>query len=183
MAQTNEQGRSGWDLVFGGLMIVGGIIVLSNVVIATAVSVLFLGWTALLAGVAGLVISLFRVRKEGFWSALLGSGLVAVLGLVMVRNPSLTAVSLTLVTGAVFLTTGVARIAAAFHFEEARVPLLIGGGLSTLLGLVVLFNLFTASLTLLGILLGIQMLTEGVAVMVAGRGAFTPRFRGQPATS
>ncbi|TIC84163.1 DUF308 domain-containing protein [Nocardioides sp. GY 10127] len=165
--------RTGWDLLLGGLMVLGGVIVLSYATVATVVSVLFTGWTTLILGVVGLVIALTRIGKEGFWTGLLGSGLFTVLGLVMVRNPAVAAVSLTLVAGAMFLTTGIARLAAAVQIKEARVPLIISGGMSTLLGLVILFNLFAASFTLLGVLLGIEMLFEGFAVMIAGRSNLT----------
>lgn len=170
MAATGTaKGSRVWDLVLGGLMVVGAFIVLGNAVLATVFSVLFAGWTALILGIVGLVIAATRIGKAGFWTGLIGSGLVAVLGLVMVRNPGVAAVSLTLVAGAMFLTTGIARLAAAAQIPEARVALLIGGGVSTLLGLMILFNLFSASLSLLGVLLGIQMLSEGIAIMVAGR--------------
>ena len=40
---------------------------------------------------------------------------------------------------------GVARVAVAFEYPEQRVPMILGGGVSLVLGLIVLFNLFTAS--------------------------------------
>lgn len=79
--------RSIWDYVLGGILILAGIVVLSHAVIATAISVLFIGWTLLLAGLFAVVVSLFRIGKDGFWIGLLGGGLMAVLGLVMLRNP------------------------------------------------------------------------------------------------
>ncbi len=42
-----ERKRTGWDIVWGILLIIGGLIVLGDVVIATVVSVLFVGWTTL----------------------------------------------------------------------------------------------------------------------------------------
>ena len=87
------------------------------------------------------------------------------------RHTAAAAVTVTLVAGSLFLVVGIARLAAAFEYPEQRVPMILGGGVSLLLGLVVLFNLFTASYTLLGILLGVQVLAEGIAIMIFGRGA------------
>ncbi len=163
--------RTGWDLVLGGLLVVVGVVILGHAVIATAVSVLFIGWFAFVAGLATVGMALFQRGGDGYWTALLGGGLLAVLGFVMLRNPDAAAVTLTLVAGASFLTTGIVRLAAATQFPEARVPLVIGGGAATVLGLIVLLNLFEASLALLGVLLALEVLSEGVAIMVAGRAA------------
>jgi uncharacterized membrane protein HdeD (DUF308 family) len=54
---------------------------------------------------------------------------------------------------------------------EARIALLLSGGVSTLLGLVVLFNVVDASPHLLGFILGVQTLSEGIAIMLVGRQA------------
>jgi uncharacterized membrane protein HdeD (DUF308 family) len=169
MSESAAGGRTTWDLVLGAVLVVVGVVVLMHAAVATTVSVLFIGWMAFAAGVVTVFLSLFAFGKEGFWTALLGGGLVAVIGAVMIRNPDVAALTLTLVAGAVFLSSGIVRLAAAAQIPEARAALLLSGGISTLLGLLVLFNLFTATLTLLGILLGIQVISEGIAVMIAGR--------------
>ena len=47
--------RTGWDIVLGALLVIGGIIILANAVIATKVSILFLGWMLLIGGIIGLI--------------------------------------------------------------------------------------------------------------------------------
>jgi len=163
------QRRSGWDIVLGIVLIVAGFVVLGDVVIATVVSVLFLGWFALFGGIFAFVAAFFRIGKGGFWPMALGGGAVAVLGLVMLRNPGIAAASLTLVAGALFFATGATRIVAGFQEKEHRWIMFIGGAIGVILGLMVLFNLFTATLVLLGVLLGVQMLIEGVTILAVGR--------------
>jgi uncharacterized membrane protein HdeD (DUF308 family) len=92
-----------------------------------------------------------------------------VLGLFMIRNPSVAALSLTLMAGALFLVSGIVRLAVSFSNKEDRVVLIIGGVVSTILGLIVLFNIWAATLTLLGILVGIEALIEGMTLLVMGR--------------
>ena len=104
----------------------------------------------------------------------------AILGLVFLRHTSAAAVTLTLVAGSLFLISGLARLVLAVHVPEARVPLILTGAVATVLGLVVLFNLFTASLTLLGLLLGFEILCEGIAIMLVGREGLVRHSVGGP---
>jgi uncharacterized membrane protein HdeD (DUF308 family) len=161
--------RTGWDVVLGALLAVGGLVILGDAAIATKVSILFIGWLLLILGVLGLVASLFRIGRGGFWSVALSGGLLTVLGLFLLRHTHAAAVTLTLLAGALFLITGLVRLVVSAQDSEFRVPLLIGGIVSTVLGLIVLFNLFTASYVLLGVLLGIQVLMDGIMLMLVGR--------------
>jgi uncharacterized membrane protein HdeD (DUF308 family) len=52
---------------------------------------------------------------------------------------------------------------------QARSLLIVSGILSIILGLIVLFNLTIAVPSLLGLLLGVQIVIEGVTLLVAGR--------------
>jgi membrane protein HdeD len=164
-----ERSRTGWDIVFGVLLVIAGLIILGNVVVATVVSVLFISWLTLVSGVIALVAALFRIGKGGFWPTLLSGALLTVLGLVFLRNTGAAALTLTLIAGTLFLVGGITRLFAALHDEAYRWPLLISGIASTILGLIVLFNMFEATLTLLGVLLGIETLIDGITLLLVGR--------------
>ncbi|GEL19598.1 HdeD family acid-resistance protein [Pseudonocardia asaccharolytica] len=166
---TLERRRTGWDVVLGVLLILGGIYVLGNTVLATVISLFVLGWAALIAGVVQLVGAILRIRSGGSWSAALGGAVLVVLGLFILRNPVVGALSLTLLAGAMFLATGLTRIFVAAQFAQSRWLLVISGLISVGLGLFVLFNLATTTLTLLGILVGVQVVLEGATLLVAGR--------------
>lgn len=168
-ATALERRRTGWDVVLGILLVIGGFVILGNAVVATTVSVLLLGWMALFSGILLLVSALFRIGSGGFWSAALGGGVLVVLGLFLLRNPGVGALTLTLLAGSLFLTTGLVRIFLGFQVTEARSLLVISGIISVALGLLVLFNLLEATLALLGVLLGVQTLLEGLTLLVAGR--------------
>lgn len=168
---TVERRRTGWDIAFGVLLIVISFVIFGHAVIATVVSVLFLGWMLLIGGIALLVASFFRIRSGGFWSAALGGSLLAVLGVVMLRNTGAAVVTLTLVTGSLILAGGLFRLVSAFQGYEGtnRWLLVISGVISVILGLFVLFNLWEASFVLLGVLLGVQALVEGLTLITVGR--------------
>jgi uncharacterized membrane protein HdeD (DUF308 family) len=161
--------RTGWDVIVGTLVILAGFIILGDTVLATEISVLLVGWTALFSGVVLLVGAFLRLTSSGFLSAALGGAVLAVLGLFVLRNPDVGALSLTLLAGSLFLASGLTRIFVSSHLPVLRVPLLISGLISLALGLFVLFNLAEASHTLLGVLLGVQTVLEGVTLIVAGR--------------
>jgi uncharacterized membrane protein HdeD (DUF308 family) len=108
---------------------------------------------------------LFRIGRGGFWSAALVGGLLTVVGLMFLRNSAAAALTLTLVAEALFLVSGLTQLVAAFHDAAYRWPLLLGGVVSTVLGLIVLFNIFEASLTLLGV----ETLIDGVTLLLIGR--------------
>jgi uncharacterized membrane protein HdeD (DUF308 family) len=159
------------------LLILGGIAILGNAVLATMFSVLLIGWTTLISGVVLAVGAFFKFKSGGFWSAALSGAVLAVLGLFILRNPLIGALSLTLLAGALFLVTGVTRIVVSSHFPEVRGALIVSGIVSLALGMFVLFNLVEATLTLLGVLLGVQILVEGVTLLVAGRVRAVPSAR------
>lgn len=175
MATTDNQSgtlvvrRTPLDLILGAVIIVGGFILLGNVVLATAVSVLLLGWIALVSGVLLVAGSLFLIRSGGFWSAALGGTILVVLGLFVLRNPLIGALSLTLMAGSMFLASGLTRVITASQSKQGRWLLVLSGVISVGLGLWVLFNIATATLTLLGTLVGIQTLLEGITLILVGR--------------
>jgi uncharacterized membrane protein HdeD (DUF308 family) len=164
-----QRSRTGWDVVIGVLLMLVGLGLVVNGAVGTALSVLFIGWLLVAVGLLGVVGALFRIGKDGFWSALLGGGLVGVLGVMVLTHPSATAVTLTLLAGLVFLVSGVLRLIASAQEPDNRFALLLTGVVSAVLGLVVLLNLFDASIVLLGILLGVQLLADGLAMVLIGR--------------
>src|SRR3712207_1716215 len=84
-----ERRRTGVDLVVGVLLILAALFLLGNVVLATALSVRVLGWTALVGGVVLLVRAFVGARAGASWPSALGGVVLAVLGLFMLRNPAI----------------------------------------------------------------------------------------------
>jgi uncharacterized membrane protein HdeD (DUF308 family) len=161
--------RTGWDVVLGGILLVGGLVILGDAAVATKVSIMFIGWLLLVLGLLGLVVAVFQIGRNGFLSIALSGGLLTVLGLFFLRNTHAAAVTLTLIAGVSFLASGLMRLMMSGQDSAHRVPLLLGGILSTGLGLVVLFNLFDASYVLVGVLLGIQVVVDGIVMVLVGR--------------
>jgi uncharacterized membrane protein HdeD (DUF308 family) len=164
-----ERRRTGFDVVLGLVLIVAGIVLLGDVAIATKISVLFIGWMTLISGALLLVGALLRIRSGGAIWAAIGGAILTVIGLFILRNPTIGALTLTLLAGALFLTGGLVRLVMAFQSDEHKVLLAVGGLVSLGLGLWVLIDPEAATAKLLGLLLGIQILVEGLTLATLGR--------------
>lgn len=161
--------RTAGDVLLGLVLIVTGVVVLGDVVLASVISVLFLGWTALVGGVVAVVLAVLRRDGGSFWIGVIGGAMSAVAGLVFIRNPGVTLVALSLVVGALLLVGGVTRILAAFQATEQRAVLAVAGVVSIVLGLMILNRWPSSALWLLGTLLGVQLIVDGLLLMVLGR--------------
>ncbi|MFP5416434.1 MAG: HdeD family acid-resistance protein [Actinomycetes bacterium] len=161
--------RTAWDVIFGLILVAAGIFLLGNSLLATAISLWVIGWTNLFSGVLLLVASLFRIKSGGFLSAALGGAFLTVIGLFILRNPVAGAVALTLAAGVAFFAGGLTRLAWAFSDRQGRLALFVSGLVSLGLGFFVLFNVGTATVLLLGTLLGVQTLLEGLTLIAVGR--------------
>ncbi len=164
-----ERRRTGWDVVFGVLSVVAGIIALGHVAIAGAISVLFLGWTILLGGLA-LAISGIVGWKDSRrrWDLPFGA-LLFLLGLGFVRNPGVGMLTLTLLAGSLLLVGGILRLVAAFQPDAPRALLLLSGTVTLVLGFMVLNQWPVSALWFLGTVLGIQLILDGMTTAISGR--------------
>jgi uncharacterized membrane protein HdeD (DUF308 family) len=160
-------------------MVLAGLVVLGHVLLATVISVIFLGWLAVLGGLAGVVASLFHLGKPGFWPTLLGGALALVVGIAFLRRPGLTAAALTLLLGTALLLGGVARVVGGIgEHHEGRVWIIVNGVITLLLGLLIVGGWPGSTLWVLGTFLGVDLIVEGVTSILLGsslRRALRPR--------
>jgi uncharacterized membrane protein HdeD (DUF308 family) len=107
---------------------------------------------------------------SGRWlTALLGAAL-AVLGIALLADPLTGLVSLTFAVGVMFAVMGGLRLAIAVRLRPAEGWgwMLGSGALSVLLALMILFTLPASALGLLGILLGVDLVTAGAVSIALG---------------
>lgn len=151
-----------WFLVLGILLIGSGMVALTYPLIGTLATVVVLGMTLLVSGVAMIVATFWA----GHWSAHLLQLLIGVfyvvVGFLIMDMPAEAAASLTLVVAAMFIVVGVMRTVAAL---VVRYPQwgwsLLSGLLSTLVGLVIYKAYPETALWAIGTLVGIQLVFDG----------------------
>ncbi|RKF12926.1 hypothetical protein D6850_15600 [Roseovarius spongiae] len=154
-------------LLLGLLSIVFGLFVLGNAALATLAVTTIVGFLMLVSGgfqiVAGL--SGGGAMSRAF-SVILGV-LLVLLGGSFLYNPLEGMISLTLLVLVLFAASGVVRLVVARRMRDTRLfwPMLISGALSILLAAYIGANFAAASVTLLGIMMGIEMLFNGAGLV------------------
>jgi membrane protein HdeD len=162
-----------WDLMLGVVLVLTGAIILADAALASLVSVLLVGWTLLIGGAIGAVLGVFRLREGDSWAAVLSGAISLAIGLVFVRNPTVTLLALSLAAGAVMISGGIIRLFAVTSAPESQLLYVMSSGvLSIVLGLMILNRWPSSALWLLGTLLGIQIVVDGILLMVVGRPHF-----------
>jgi uncharacterized membrane protein HdeD (DUF308 family) len=150
--------------LLGIVMIAAGIFALSDVVFATIISVKLIGLAAIAAG-AFEILHAFWTKGWGglLWQLLLGA-LYLAFGLVLLTQPASGALILTYFLGALLLASGIIRCVLSFaHWRQNGWMMLISGAFGLLAGALILFGFPTISLWALGLLLGVDLLSHGVA--------------------
>ena len=156
-----------WLLV-GLVSILFGILALGNTVIAS-ISVTLL--TAVLLAVAGVFQLIAGITDPGLgnkvWNVLLGV-MMLVLGISFWTNPLQGAVSLALVVTVLIAAGGALRMFLAWQMRQTRFfwAMLVSGSFSILLAALILADFETLAVQVLGIFLGIEMLLNGISLVV-----------------
>jgi uncharacterized membrane protein HdeD (DUF308 family) len=163
----------------GGLLVTGIIsLVLGSLAIlaplaATMAVTLLIGAVILVQG----VIQLIHCFKAKAWSAFAWNLLVAVVyviagGLILAR-PLLGAITLTLVLAVFFIVEGVVKLSLAFKLKPAPrwAWVLFSGIMGVVLGLIILSGWPGDTLWALGLLLGIDLIFGGWALIMLAAGA------------
>jgi uncharacterized membrane protein HdeD (DUF308 family) len=172
----------GWFLALGIIQITAGILAVSFAASATFASVATLGVLFLIAGGAQLAGALLARDWDGFYLFLLLGLLYAVAGLLTLEHPLLAAEGLTLMIAALFLLVGLFRIAIAlidrFPFSSC---VLFNGVVTVLLGVAIWRQWPESGLWVLGTLVGIELIVNGVtwSVLAVGARQGVARLTGQ----
>jgi uncharacterized membrane protein HdeD (DUF308 family) len=164
--------KSGWIVALGAVYVIAGIIALGSVVTATVVSVFVVGIMMVIAGAAEIV-NAFQIKTWGrFLLWLLLGALYVVAGFLTFENPLLAAAILTLFLGVALIVSGVMRIILAFSMQAAMpwVLVLVSGIITLLLGLIIVAHWPVASLYVLGIFLGVDLIIAGAGWIGIGLG-------------
>jgi uncharacterized membrane protein HdeD (DUF308 family) len=169
--------RAHWRLyvVQGVLMIVLGVLAVAAPAFATLTVDIYVGWLFLISGVLGLI-AMFSARNvPGFLWTLVTALLSIVVGGALLWKPVEGALSLTIVLTAFFIVEGVFQAAAALIYRDA-IPstwgwLLVSGLADLALAAIIVAGWPGTAAWVLGLLVGVNLLTTGWAVVMVALGA------------
>ena len=162
-------------LIEGIILVVLGFAAIAVPFVAGLTATIYLGWIFVIGGVAGLVAT-FRARQApGFGWALLSAVLALVAGGLLLWNPVQGLVTLTYVLIAFFIIDGIAMIFFAIaHRRELSHRwqwLMVNGFIDLLLAAFILTGLPGAFAWALGLLLGIDLVFGGTALVAMASAA------------
>lgn len=159
----------GWLLAAGILMTVIGLLALGNLFLATVASVFFVGTMMLIGGFAQIAFA-FQVKAWGhFFAWLLIGVLYAAAGFVAFVNPLLASAFLTFLLAVSLLVAGIFRVVAGIALRPAGGWgwMVAAGVVTVIVAGIVLAGWPVNSLWLIGALLGVDLVFNGVALAVS----------------
>ena len=150
------------------LMVLGAVAIGSSFV-TTLATVLLFGIVLLFGAVFQIVTALWGRHWRGFFLHLLSGVLYLVLGIFMINNPVEAALGLTVLVAAGLLAGGLVRIALSVVDRfDGWGWMLFSGGLSALLGMAIWTQWPLSGLWVIGLFVGIEMVTSGLSWLMLG---------------
>jgi uncharacterized membrane protein HdeD (DUF308 family) len=160
----------GWFVALGVILLVLGFFAFIDTVAVTLVSVVFIG-AVLVVGGGFQVAHAFANRDwASFLMGLVCGALYVIGGFLIMAEPLQGSLAITLFLAAALIVGGVLRIVVASAHREVRGwwLLLLGGLIGIAVALAILFSLPWSSLWLLGTLIAIELVVQGVAWLRVG---------------
>ena len=156
-------------LVEGLVLVVLGLVAIVVPPIATlAVEILF-GWLFLISGIVGLITTFWMRHAPGFWWALLSAALGTAAGIVLLARPLSGVLTLTLILIVFFAIEGIASIMYALEHKRELSGrwgwMLASGVVDLIVAAIILLGLPGTAAWAVGLLVGINMLFGGAALI------------------
>lgn len=157
--------RWGWLLALGVLLTALGVIGFAMLPSLTLVTVWWIGALVMIGGGAQIVDAFSEKDWGPFAAHLLIAVLYIVAGAVLIWNPVLGALSITLFIAAALLAVGVLRIIMAFQLRPASgwVLTALSGLLSVVLGVMIFSEWPASGVWVIGLFFAIELVSEGIA--------------------
>jgi uncharacterized membrane protein HdeD (DUF308 family) len=158
----------GWLLALGILMVILGMLAIGAPVVATIAVQFALGWILVVGGIAEGIHAFMAQGWRGFLLELLSAILYLAVGILLLVNPVGGALALTVVLAIFLIVEGVFKIIMAMRVRDHRGWgwLLASGILSLVLGVLIWSEWPASGLWVIGLLVGIQVLFTGWALLM-----------------
>lgn len=158
-----------WFLILGVLLVVSGISAFVYPFVASVAAVMVLGVALLVSGIATIVTSFWTGKWSAMFLKLLVGIFYAAVGYIIMDTPVASAISLTLVVAVMFIVVGIMRSVGALVIRFPQWGwALLSSVITTLIGIVIYKNLPETALWAIGILIGIQLILDGVFWIMTG---------------
>jgi uncharacterized membrane protein HdeD (DUF308 family) len=153
---------SGWDYVPGIAFLVIGVLALAEPPLASLAASVYLGAMLCVAGAFMLAGGIAGVGHRGGWLAILIGILTVAVGVLIIYNPVVGAISLTWLMGAWFIVGGIFELALCFSIPAGRGWLILVGIVNIVLGAWVVMLDPAQAFAFLGFFVGISLIFRGL---------------------
>lgn len=163
-------GKWGWFVALGVVSILAGFIALGDVVAFTLISVIFIGAALLVSGVFQ-IIHAFATKTWSQFGLNIALGLLYIIGgLLIMQEPVEGSFIITLMLLVTLVIGGIMRVVIAFRHRELKFWWLmaLGGAASAAIGVLLFSALPWSGLWVLGTLIGVELLIQGVTWLQFG---------------
>ena len=155
-----------WYLAQAGLMIAAGVLALIFPVASSIAAVSFLGWILIFTGIFQGISLIGAANVPHYWLQLISVALFVVVGLLFLRNPGESLITLTLLLIVFFMIEGISKV--IFALTIRPFPnwgwVLLSGVIGILLSFYLWASMPVTAIWVLGALLGINLICEGAAL-------------------
>jgi uncharacterized membrane protein HdeD (DUF308 family) len=156
-------------LIEGIVLLILGLLAFLLPPLATLSVTIILGWLFVVSGMMGLMTTFWLRQAPGFWWSLISALLGVVAGVVLLARPASGAISLTLLLIVFFVIEGAATIMYALEHRQQLsgrwVWMLASGITDLILAAIILAGLPGTAAWALGLLVGINMIFGGSALI------------------
>ena len=166
-ADAEEIRRSwGWFLALGISFILLGVVCVIGDVTATFATVLVFGWLLMFSGVFALIHGFRTHTWRGFLLSLMSALLRGFTGYLLIRYPTVGAVTFTMILASFFIVGGLFRAIGAGMLKLPRYGWsVVSGIISLVLGIVLLVQLPVSSIWFIGFAIGIDLIFDGASLI------------------
>jgi len=165
-------------LVEGILLVILGLVAIVLPPLATLAFTIIIGWVFLVSGIVGLITTFWARGAPGFWWALVSAIIAIAAGVVLLLWPISGSLSLTLVLIAFFVVEGIASIMYAIDHRNQLSGrwgwMLVSGIIDLILAAIIFAGLPGTAAWALGLLVGINMVFGGAALIAIALAARHP---------
>lgn len=170
--QETLKKHSTWYIIQGALMLTAGVVAVIFPLISSLTLAVFLGWLLILAGVVQAISLIGATKVPQFWLQLVSIVLAMVIGYLFIRDPEIGVETLTLLLIVFFMVEGMAKVVFALTIRPfPKWSWVLASGILGLVLAVILLANPVAAIWLLGIFIGINLITQGASLIYLALGA------------
>ncbi len=152
-------------LVQAVLLVIAGAVAIIYPLFSSVALAIFLGWVLIAVGIFQLISLIGSSKVPHFWLQLISAVLAVVVGFLFLNNPAAAVGTLVLLMIVFFMIEGVSKI--VFSLSIRPLPnwgWVLASGIVSVLIAAYLLSSPELSLLMLGIFIGIQLISQGLAI-------------------